>query len=350
MSAIKMLDKQSPIVKLGEYTDKTLGLVADSVRPLLAKTGTDYDVFRAGLSMELEHMLAKLGDKEREYLRGGAFASVVVDAAHQAATMGLVPGRGPTGRHAAIIVRFNKSRDAGWAITGHTTSVQPEWRGVIWLIRRSNPEIEDITIGVVADGEEVSFDQLSGEISHKTGGMNSRDASIELSPGGFELVNNCGGYAVVTFKSGRKRLLTVSKADVLRSINASQTMRLPYPGSNKDPRQSSPWVVHTNPMVYKTIAHALFRKPDIWSGTNPDQAICEAMNFAEKAIIDGDQLQVGKPAEPNPEVATVLGLAKEANIDLDKIAASLGFDSLEQVATANPDALMAAIERAATAP
>jgi hypothetical protein len=340
---IKATRKKTAIEGLN-WSTHSFDVVGDALRPLLAKAEIEYEVFRAGVGLEVESLLKRtFKEDEVEYLKK-ALPDVVQNIAFQAASLGLVPGTSSTGRMCSAIVRYSKDSGNRWAIKGHAVLVQPEWRGVIFLMRKANPEIDLIKIQPICDGDVVGYDLLNDDItSHTTTNSDSRDATIELSNTGFALKNNQGGYIIVRFNGGAQRVLPLSKHDIIRSIGASDTMKLPYQGK-PDKRSSSPWVVHTNPMIYKTMAHALYRKPDIWAGRASNSHYLEALAIGSKAINRADFNRVTSIEDrSSPIVAELLAITEEAGGDSDlvhRLALEMGCESVEDVINSGREAVL----------
>lgn len=280
----KPLEKSSPkpaelpLSRMTTYVDSAMELTKISIDPLLEAADLDRTVFLAALARDLATAVTRSDVETQGYFKM-APERFIADAAHQAASMGLVTGVGPTGRHASVLFRKKRQNVNGsWSTTGIEVNVQPEWRGVIHLIKRANPNIVDIKIELISPEDEVIIDRVNDEIvRHVSPGNTECEPAIHLTAKGFSMEGISGGYAVVLFADGRKRIHRLSKADFIRSASCSETLKLPF-GKNKDNRPSSPWVLYTKAMCYKTIALALHRKPDIWSPSGGH-------------VFDGSQLQ-----------------------------------------------------------
>lgn len=335
-----------------KYTAEVVEATRESLLPLLDRAALDHKIFVAAVVTEFSAAALRASPDVRAWIEENP-RSFIAQIAHQAASLGLCPGVGPTGKMASVVFRKVSGKDAGgkWQTTGVLTAVQPEWRGVIHLIKRANPAIVDIKVALVGDEDIFETDELNDTILvHRTpSGKDPCEPKVVLFTTGFQLNDFFAGYAVVTFTDGRRRYIRITRADVVRSIAASETMKLKSYEKEKgqDSRTQSPWVLHTKPMVYKTVAHALYRKPDVWSAAaGMNFAALEHLAEADKAINILDKNRIVPPGIRDARVDTLLETAAMfgGNDETLTIAAkSLGYD--DPALAVNAGKLSALVDR-----
>jgi recombinational DNA repair protein RecT len=320
------------LARISKYVEETFEMTSSSLVPLLKRSELDERIFFAGVVSEFSAAYDKSDKAVQTFIRSNP-KRYVAAIAHQAASLGLQLGTGPTGRMASIIFRAVNQKQANgrWEKVDVNVTVQPEWRGVIHLIRRANPDIVDIKIGLVGPNDIFETDELHDTIikHHTPPGEETAEPFIELLPAGFALHGLAAAYAMVSFSGGRKRFVRLSKVDFCRSISSSDTMKLPYEGK-PDNRRSSPWVNHPKPMCYKTVAHHLYRKPDIWSAAGGmDFAALESLGLAAKVIDEVDGNHILPQASRDPRIDQLAELAMRFGGDdktVQAAALSLGYE------------------------
>lgn len=319
------------VARISPFVKEVFELTSQSIDPLMKRSQLDRDIFMAGVATEFSAAFDRQKSDMKPLIRQQA-RSLVAAVAHQAASLGLYLGIGPTGRMASIVFRGVYSKQGAiWTTTGVSVAVQPEWRGVIHLIRRANPDIVDIKIGLVGPRDEFEVDELNDVVAvHRTRtGDEPCEPKVSLLKTGFVLEDIVAAYALVTFSGGRRRVVRLTRADFIRSISASETMKLPYK-DKEDNRPTSPWVLHTKPMCYKTVAHALFRKPDVWAaGGGMDFQALESLKLASTIIDEVDGNRIVPPEKRDKRVDALLELAAEfggTDSTLTAAAKQLGFD------------------------
>lgn len=276
--------KKSPAIAFIENTAPPQARAITIVNTLMGAIQANLDrhcieprVFMAGVALAVQKVAEGLDGRKLAVFQSN-FDREVARFAAACANMGLVPGGEGMGRLVAAVPRFQFGQD--WTPVGVTLCAQPEWRGVLELIRRANPMVASIEANIVFVGDTFRFDALSNRVTaHEQANPLGDSVRLELSADGFDLPNIHGGYSVVRFTDGSMRTLLVTKKDIMRSIAASDTMRTPK-GKQEDRRGGSPWVLHTDPMTRKSIFHATARRPDVWGGVGIQHHHREAIGAA----------------------------------------------------------------------
>lgn len=258
------------IQRVTSLANRVVEATSESIVPLLEAADIGLEVFVASTIKEFADSLTKADSETRKFIMASPEA-YMSSVAHQAASIGLCLGSGVTGRHASIVFRKRRSQIGGsWQTSGVDAVVQPEWRGVLHLIKRANRSIRDIKVELIGPDDVVEIDRINDTVVRHTSPNGAEcEPSIKLRPDGFELNGIAGGYAIVTFLDGARRIVRVTRADIIRSALCSETLKKPY-DPKRDRRPTSPWVLYTKAMCYKTVVLALYRKPDVWSPVGGD--------------------------------------------------------------------------------
>lgn len=323
-----------------------------SLDPLIERADLNREVFLAGVITEFVSAVSKMPKKTRTFVEKKP-KSYLARVAHQAASFGLDLGPGPTGRMASIVFRaVNERRGDSWDVIDVGVAVQPEWRGVVHLIKRANPAIVDVKIGLVGPDDRFEMDELNDVVLvHSTpNGVDPCEPSISLTKSGFSLCGIFCGYAIVTFSGGRRRSIRVTRADITRSAAASETMK-PRFFEGRDSRETSPWVLYTKAMCYKTVVHALYRKPDVWAAAaGMDFVALTQLRAASEAIDEIDANRIVPVTVQDKRVDALMEAAiRFGGSEHTVLAASkaMGFDDpTHAVAAGRFQELVAAVKNA----
>lgn len=310
----------------------------ESIEANLLAHRMDAPRFQANLALALQGVWEGLDTQKR-----AIFARVAnreaIKFAMACAAMGLMPGGSGIDRKVACIARFkNTKQDNGsWAPTDVTLCAQAEWRGMYDLMMRANPFIANIQIEIVRPGDVVEIDRINNRIiSHISGSsIFAAESGIELRPNDWVLHGCEGMFCIVRFKDGTQRIKVITLQDIVRSINASETMRAPK--RDYDTRLSSPWVTATDPMLRKSALHALGRDVSVWGGSGMDSAAVAALGVADRAENEvlGNNPKRGEgrtlAADTIYDLAEAITGGRDA---ADTIARNLGYESAMTAAEA----------------
>lgn len=219
-----------------------------------------------------------------------------------AAQMGIAPD----GRNGHLIPRNRKLKDGRWIVE---CQFQPDYKGLVSLIRRNNENVADVYAELVHDKDEIVVTKgLRRDLVH----------SVDIRADRGDLI---GVYAVISYKDGTSASFEyLSRAEVEKVRARSESWK-----SHVSNGYDTPWLTDEGEMWKKTALKRLLKLADLSPDTSDRLAAGEEETLASAHVTEIRSAEIPAPQtapvrelpEPTPaaEVVPVETVAKPVPVE-----------------------------------